>query len=235
MDTHDDPSATTTTTDYDSGDSVIIAYVYEGQKGTTERKTTKERSPRRKRSPKPKPRRLAKCTCEASRADDEDEVTVSEEDTDTEQEQEQERERERRRRSTKPRPSGAGAASGCDVKDHHKVDKKKTIESKTRRVQTPYIEDYPEDAPRPAIILREHRLLRRSSTSDARRVRDDCSPSGSRGRSSSGKKLPTRPPRRSSKESPKHPKSHRRHHIIHETYESKQIPKRNCNLIRARN
>ncbi|KAH6628756.1 hypothetical protein F5144DRAFT_324045 [Chaetomium tenue] len=215
MDTHDDPSATTTTTDYDSGDSVIIAYVYEGQKAT-ERRSTKGRSPRRKRSPKPKQRGLAKCTCGAGRAEDEDEITVFEEDTDTEEE------RARRRRSTKPRPSGAGVTSGCDAKDHHKVDKKKTTESKTRRVQTPYIEDYPDDAPRPTIILREHRLLRRSSTSDTRRVRDseDCSPSGSRDRSSLGKRLPPRPPRHSSKESPKHPKSHRRHHHHHHTHET---------------
>ncbi|KAK3298119.1 uncharacterized protein B0H64DRAFT_370651 [Chaetomium fimeti] len=215
MDIHDDPSATTTTTDYDSGDSVRIDYVYEGRKGT-ERKSTKGRSPRRKRSPKPKARGLAKCTCGAGRAEDDDEITAFEEDTDTEEE------RDRRRRSTKPRPSGAGGTPGCDAKDH-KVDKKKATESKTRRVQTPYIEDYPDDAPKPTIILKEHTILRRSSTSDTKRVRDseDCSSSGSRDRSLLGKRQPPRPPRRSSKESPKHSRPHRRHHITHETRENK--------------
>ncbi|KAH6855341.1 hypothetical protein B0I37DRAFT_54334 [Chaetomium sp. MPI-CAGE-AT-0009] len=215
MDIQDDPSATTTTTDYDSGDSVPIAYVYEGQKGT-EKKSIKGKSPRRKRSPKPKPRGLAKCTCGAGRAEDEDETTVFEDDTDTEEE------RDQPRRSEKPRPSGAGSPSGCDAKDH-KHDRKKATETKTRRVQTPYIEDYPDDPPRPTIILKEHTILRRSSTSDTRRVRDaeDCSSSGSRDRSSLGKRQPPRPSRRSSKESPKHPRPHRHHHSTHATHENK--------------
>ncbi|KAK4039566.1 hypothetical protein C8A01DRAFT_46977 [Parachaetomium inaequale] len=214
MDIRDDPS-TTTTTDYDSGDSVDIDYVYEGQKGA-ERKSTKGRSPKRKRSPRPKPRGLPKCTCGAGRPDDEAEITVFEEDTDTEEE------RGHRRRSTKPRPSGSGGASGCDAKDHHK---RKATESRTRRAQTPYIEDYPDDAPRPAILLREHKILRRSSTSDAKRVRDlevRSLSSGSRGRSPSGKRLPPRPPRRPSKESSKHAGHRKRRPNLHGAHDNKQ-------------
>jgi hypothetical protein len=204
MDILDDPN-TTTTTDYDSGDSVGVDYVYEGKKGT-DRKSTKGRSPKKKTSPKAAPPKatppdVTKCMCGAGRTEEDAEVTVSGEDTGTEDE------RARRRRPTKPQPSGPGGASGCNEKGHHhKVDKKKATENKPRRVQTPYVEEYPDDTPRPAIILKEHKIPRRSSTSDAKRVRDSegRSPSsGSRGRSPTGTRQPPRPPRRRSKESPK--------------------------------
>lgn len=207
MDIRDDPSTTTTTTDYDSGDSVGVDYVYEGQRGPERRGGPKARSPKRKKSPKAKARGLARCMCGAGRPDEDAESTVFEEDTDTEEE------RGYRRRPTKPRPSGPGGSSGCDDKGHHKVDRKKATETRTRRVQNPYVEEYPDEAPRPVIILKEHKIPRRSSTSDAKRVRDSedhSLSSGSRGRSPTGRRLPPRPPRRPSRESPKHIAHHKR-------------------------
>jgi len=212
MDFRDDPSiATTTTTDCDSGDSEGVDYVYEGQK-TDERKRTPGRSPRRKRSPKAKPRTFARCMCGPGRPEDDAEITVFEEDTDTEEEQGQ------RARPRKPRPSDPGDALGCDGNGHRKADRRK---SRTRRVQSPYVEEYPDEAPRPAILLREHKIPRRSSTSDAKRVRnsEDGSLSSSRGRSPTGKRLPPRPPRLSSKESAKHPGHRRRRLDVQETFE----------------
>ncbi|KAK4150959.1 hypothetical protein C8A00DRAFT_45752 [Chaetomidium leptoderma] len=217
MDIRDDPS-TTTTTDYDSGDSDGVDYVYEGKKGTDKR-STKERSPRRKRSPKAKPRGVTKCTCGAGRAEEDAETTAFEEDTDTEEE------RNHQRCQTKTRPSsGPGCDAGCDGKGHHRADRRPAAEPKARRVRTPYIEEYPDDVSRPAVLLREHKVLRRSSTSDAKRVRnsEDCSlSSGSRGRSPTGRRLPPRPPRRSSKESPKHPRHRKRRVDSHGAYEGK--------------
>lgn len=220
MDIRDDPSTTTTTTDCDSGDSEGVDYVYEGQK-REERKRTQEKSPRRRRSPKAKARNFATCMCGPGRPVDDAEITVFEEDSDTEEEQ------SHRSRPRKPRPSGLGDAFGCDVRDHRKIDRRKTAESRTRRVQTPYVEEYPDDAPRPAILLREHKLPRRSSTSDAKRVRksEDGSLSSSRGRSPTGKRLPPRPPRlsskESSKESTKQPGHRRRRLDGQETFEGK--------------
>ncbi len=202
MDIPDDPSTTTATTDFESG-SEGVDYVYEGQK-VVERKPTKEKSPKRRRSPKAKPRSHARCTCGAARAEDDFEITVFEA---TESEEERHRSRPR-----KSRLSGPGDAFGCDDRGHRKIDKRKTADHRTRRVQTAYVEEYPESTPRPAILLREHKLLRRSSTSDTKRLRDseDRSLSSSRGRSPTGKRLPPRPARLTSKESPKHQKHHRR-------------------------
>ncbi|GAB1312397.1 hypothetical protein MFIFM68171_02607 [Madurella fahalii] len=206
MDTHDDPSTTTTTTDYDSGDSEGVDYVYEGQR-CAEKKTAKARSPRRRKSPKAKPRGPAKCVCGGIRADDDAEITVFEEDTDTEDDQ------PHRSRPTKPRPSGPHGGLASEEKGHHKADKKKNAE-KTHRARTPYIEEYPDELPRPTILLKEHKIPRRFSTSDAKRVRDSedrSSTSGSRGRSP-GKRLPPRAPHRPSKASPKRP-GHRKHRV----------------------
>ncbi len=196
MDIPDDPSTTTATTDFESG-SEGVDYVYEGQK-------TKARSPNRRRSPKAKPRSRARCMCGAGRADDDVEIAVFEA-TDSGEER-------HRSRPRKPRPSGPGDVLGCDDRGHRRIDKRKTADHRTRRVQTAYVEEYPESTPRPAILLREHKLPRRSSTSDAKRLRDseDRSLSSSRGRSPAGKRLPPRPARLSSKESPKHQKHHRR-------------------------
>ena len=212
MDIPDDPSTTTATTDFESG-SEGFDYVYEGQR-VVERKPTKESSPKRRRSPKAKPRSRVRCMCGAARIGDDFEITVFEA-TDTEEER-------HRSRPRKSRPSGPGNAFGCDDRGHRRTDKRKTADHRTRRTQAAYVEEYPESTPRPAILLREHKLLRRSSTSDARRLRDseDHSLSSSRGRSPTGKRLPPRPARLSSKESPKHRKHHRRLDV-QETHEGK--------------
>lgn len=206
MDPHDDPSTTTTTTDYDSGDSVSIDYVYEGQR-IVEKRPAKGKSPRRKRSPKAKSRGgPAKCICGAGagagRGEDDAESTVFEEDSDTEEEH------THRQKQPKSRKSGSCASPACNAKSlqHGKGRKKTTTatatttitttttnattETRARRTRTPYIEDYPEEPRRPAILLREHTILRRGSTSDVKRVRDseDGSSVASRNRSPMGKK-----------------------------------------------
>ena len=208
MDSRDDPSTTTTTTDCDSGDSEGVDYVYEGQR-SAEKRTSKAKSPRRRKSPKAKTRSPIKCVCGRSRVDDDAEITVFEEDTDTEEEQ------GHHSHPTKPRPSGPSGTLGCDDRGHRKADRRrKTTEKKVPRAQPPYIEEYPDEAPRPAILLKEHKVPRRASTSDAKRVRnseDRSWSSGSRGRSPTGKGLPPRAPRRRlSKESPKQPGKHKR-------------------------
>ncbi|KAL2198842.1 hypothetical protein P885DRAFT_32243 [Corynascus similis CBS 632.67] len=220
MDPRDDPSTTTTTTDYDSGDSVSVDYVYEGEKSADSRKT-KGRSPRRKRSPRPRPQGTARCTCRAgpSQVEDDEEITVFEETSDTEDE------RQQLKCAIRSRPSESGGASGCNTKEHHKSDKWKTTERRTRREPSPYIEDYPEDSPRPAIILREHKISRRSSTSDAKRVRasrNRSSSSDSRGRSLPEKPGPPRPSRRVSKE-PQRPRHRKAHPNLHKAHQSKSF------------
>lgn len=220
MDPRDDPSTTTTTTDYDSGDSVSVDYVYEGEKSADSRKT-KGRSPRRKRSPRPRPQGTARCTCRAgpSQVEDDEEITVFEETSDTEDE------RQQLKCAIRSRPSESGGASGCNTKEHHKSDKWKTTERRTRREPSPYIEDYPEDSPRPAIILREHKISRRSSTSDAKRVRasrNRSSSSDSRGRSLPEKPGPPRPSRRVSKE-PQRPRHRKAHPNLHKAHQSKRV------------
>ncbi|KXX77384.1 hypothetical protein MMYC01_207212 [Madurella mycetomatis] len=205
MDMHDDPSTTTTTTDYDSGDSEGVDYVYESQR-SAEKRTAKARSPRRRKSPKARPRGPAKCVCGGARADDDAESTVFEEDTDTEDDQ------PHRSRPTKPRPTRPHGGLASEEKGHHKADRKKAAE-KAHRARTPYIEEYPDELPRPAILLKEHKIPRRFSASDTKRVRDSedrSSTSGSRGRSP-GKRLP-RAPHRPSKASPKH-SGHRKRRI----------------------
>lgn len=199
MDIRDDPRSTfTTTTDYDSGDSLGVDYVYEWQtrakKGTAEAK-----SPRRKISPRPKPSRIAKCVCGGRRADEVAETTVFEDTTDA---TDSEHGRHLQSHPTPSRPSGSCGASACEEEGHHKADKKKS-----RRTWTPYIEEYPDEAPRPAILLKEHKISRSPSPAEAKRARnsEDRSSSGtSRARSPNGKRPLPRSPRQPSGESPKH-------------------------------
>ncbi|AEO61098.1 hypothetical protein MYCTH_2310964 [Thermothelomyces thermophilus ATCC 42464] len=219
MDPRDDPSTTTTTTDYDSGDSVSVDYVYEGERCPGERRT-KGASPKRKRSPRPRPRGAARCTCGAgqSRVHDDDEITDFEETSGTEEE------RKHQKLAAKPKSSGSATAPGCHSKERHRVDKPKATGGRNRREPSPYIEDYPDEPARPAILLREHKIMRRSSTSETKRVRpskDGSSSSGSRGRSPSEEPPPPRPSRRFSKESPPRPRHHKRHTDVHRTHQSK--------------
>ncbi len=199
MDIPDDPSNTTTTTDYESGDSEGVDYVYAGQKIVEVRKPLKGPSPRRRPSPRAHHRTTSPCVCGSHRPEDHVESIASGEDTDTGEEG--------------PGPghhSRPGKPRNCDLRAHRKTNRK-LHEHKTLHLQAPYIEEYPDDAPRPAILLREHKLLRRCSTSDARRLRgsEDRSLSAQRGRSP-GKHLPPRPPRLASKGSHKHPKPRKR-------------------------
>ncbi|KAL2259296.1 hypothetical protein VTK26DRAFT_7075 [Humicola hyalothermophila] len=204
MDTRDDPCPTTTTTDYDSGDSDGVDYVYEKQ-ATAEKKPVKARSPRRRRSSRAKPRPATKCVCGAIRGGDEAEITVFEGDTDTEEEPRQNHRR-------KSRHHGHGGLFGC-CEGACIAERKKVVDKKPHRSQAPYIEEYPEETPRPAIRLKEHKIPRRFSTSDAKRVRDSDNrslSSGSRGRSPGKHHAAARPARRSSKESPR-PTGRQRH------------------------
>jgi hypothetical protein len=147
--------------------------------------------------------------------DENAEITVFEEETDVEDDEERFQTHSRRPR----KPSGSGSVSGCHGsydkgKDKGKVDKKKSTEKKARSTWVPYIEEYPDESPRPAILLKEHKISRRSSTTDAKQhVRDSGGSTlsaGSRGTSPAGKHLPPRPPRRPSKESSIHSERHNR-------------------------
>lgn len=187
--------STTATTDCDSGDSEGIDYVYDGHRNV-EKRTANATSSRRKKSSAAKPRSTIKCMCGGVQVD----VTVF------------------------AGPAHApNCVLDCDERGSYQAEmRKRTADKKVPRAQTPYIEEYPDEAPRPAILLKEHRVPRRFSTSDARRTRnsDDRSwSSGSRGRSPTGKGLPSRVPRRGSrrfsKESAEHsgqPKRRVTHH-----------------------
>ncbi|KAK4125171.1 hypothetical protein N657DRAFT_357908 [Parathielavia appendiculata] len=197
MDIRDDLS-TTTTTDYDSGDSEGVDYVYE-QRKTAERKATKSEILRRK-GPKGKHRSVASRACGAVGAEGDAEITVSE-DTDTGVGEDHGRLPHRTRLSQPEVES----MSNCGVKDH-------LCHIKTGRSQTPYIEEYPHDAPRPAILLKEHRISRFSAFI-ANRVLDSEHLSlskGSPGRSPAGKRLSRWPPRRRSVDSSQHSGQYRR-------------------------
>ncbi|KAK3898040.1 hypothetical protein C8A05DRAFT_38387 [Staphylotrichum tortipilum] len=212
MDIPDDPSTTTTnTTDYDSGDSEGVDYVYEGQL-STERATSKPRSPRR-RSPKAKHRGCRKCAHAALYAEDEADFTVFEEDTDTEDE-----DRVHHKRSTKSHPSGHGHCL-CHGEQGRRNSERKTAETKTaRRARSPYVEEYPDLVPRPLIILKEHRISGRPTVPDAKRLRDSVerSLSNSRGRSPAAKPPPPRPSRLTSKDPPSHHHHHKRRPVPRE-------------------
>lgn len=228
MDSKEDPSTTTTTTDYDSGDSASVDYVYEREWCQEENKR-EARSPRRKTSPRAKGRGAVRCTCGASRnrARDDDEDTVFEETSSTEEE------RAPKKPAKKRKSSGSATAPGCHASDRHKADKPKTTGGKIRREPSPYIEEYPDEPsrPKPTIILREHKIMRRSSTSETKRLRHrkDRSSSGSRGRSPPRELPSSKPSRRFSKESPRPRRHHKRQDDIHRTYQSKFVDlKRPC-------
>lgn len=168
-----------TTTDYDSGDSEGVSYAYEGGKGLVCLKQPADipSSPRRKltsRSPKGKPRSPARCVCEASQKQsktlspsrsrstsplDDAESLQLEEYTDVEGglgDQD-------RSRSTRRRLSG-GPDNKVQRNDSSKSSRRKTV-----RKRSPYIEEYPPDEKgRPVILLKEHKIPRRTSGSDAK-------------------------------------------------------------------
>ncbi|KAK0665752.1 hypothetical protein QBC41DRAFT_10514 [Cercophora samala] len=226
--TQDDRNITTTT-DWDSGDSEGVDYVYQGTRRPSppsDKRPMKARSPRRKRSPKEKPR-CHKCVCGATvhtPAADEDvgEATVFELDTDSENDG------SHRSRLTKPKSPPTPAPKSPtpepvaqpipETQDKsRKVKKKKSATKKTppKRSPSPYIEEYPEQATRPAILLREHKVPRRFSTSDAKRavdIEERSSPTSARGRSPPAKRLSTASPEKAARPSPKRP-SHRRHQL----------------------
>ncbi|KAK4184581.1 hypothetical protein QBC35DRAFT_525433 [Podospora australis] len=241
----EDLNTTTTTTDWDSGDSEGIDYVYDGQQcnatttttssASTQKKpnSSKSKSPRRKKSPKAK-KHCHKCTCEHAAAfppagpnaevrkptptrpsveDDDADETVFEEDTEDEDKDSQ---CHRPRRHSRSNFRGSESSRGCQHKPTHKDkddkgEKKKGIATKVHRKRSPYIEEYPECPNRPAILLKEHKVPRRFSAADAKRILDwQRSASGSRGRSPVGKRQP--PPQKGTKLSPKR-SAHRRRRI----------------------
>lgn len=221
MDTRDDPN-TTTTTDYDSGDSEGVEYVYEGKKGAAAAKKpiAKQKSPGRRRSRNRRRRRRksrlpVKCVCgAAAQAEDDDVESTVSEDSDTEEEEEEEpggpedRPAKDPEQPSEPRDGASGSEKEDQPEPRPKPERKKTAgkKKKARRERSPYIEEYPEEPPAPAIRLKEHRIPRMSAAaSEARRVRDceERSPSlASRGRSPAGRRLPRLTHRRSSDESP---------------------------------
>ncbi|KAL2157939.1 hypothetical protein VTH06DRAFT_4994 [Thermothelomyces fergusii] len=214
MDLRDDPNTTTTTTDYDSGDSVTWDHAYEREWREDERRS-RAASPRRRICPKPRPRGATRCICGAdqNRTHDDDEITPSDDSSGTEEERAARRLALRRRRS-----SESSAAPRSRSKERRRVDKPKaaTGGKLTRREPSPYIEDYPDEhrRPRPTILLREHRITRRSSTPETNHsgCSEDRSSSGSRSRSSSEERSPPRSSGRSSKESPPRIRHHRKRH-----------------------
>ncbi|KAK0633779.1 hypothetical protein B0T14DRAFT_550961 [Immersiella caudata] len=207
LDSHED----TTTTDYDSGDSGRVGYAYEGGKASVSSKQlAKAASPRRKpksRSPKGKPRISNACyACGAPQSPPESDPDVNES-TDFEEDTDVEGNVEHRCRPTRRRLSGPEEADAREDKDKDKdkdrardrsqrSDSKKSAKRVARK-RTPYIEEYPEnEAQRPVILLKEHRLPRRFSASDAKSGAQDSvedhkdAGASSRGRSPTGKRLP---------------------------------------------
>ncbi|KAK3364476.1 hypothetical protein B0T25DRAFT_563495 [Lasiosphaeria hispida] len=197
MDSHED----TTTTDYDSGESEGVNYAYEGhrRKGSDDLKqitSAKAASPKRKTksgSPKGKPPSPVRCLCVASQSDEDS--TEFEEDHNTDVEDGA----EHKLPPPKPRPSGPeGSSTGSGLSREEK-EAKKTMSAtgkKPSRRRTPYIEEYPEDGRRPLVLLKEHKLPRRFSASDAKQAAREseeqpAAAASSRGRSPpSGKRLP---------------------------------------------
>ncbi|KAK3695634.1 hypothetical protein B0T22DRAFT_113622 [Podospora appendiculata] len=191
MDTtaHDD--STSTTSDYESGASEGVDYQYEGQTTldrqitttTTATTTTRalDKSPGRKKSPRGRTRAIVACTCacarKASELSDDHESADSGEDTDVELPDNSQRlTRPGRPRAPRPGSNGGGSEtrdSRAGSSSHSK--KSKAGAGKKAEKRTPYIEEYPDEPRRPVIILKEHKLPRRSSASDAKRVpsRDD--------------------------------------------------------------
>ncbi|KAK4102830.1 hypothetical protein N658DRAFT_325994 [Parathielavia hyrcaniae] len=207
MDIHDDPS-TTTTTDYDSGDSAGVDYVYEQQKDA-ERKVIKG-GPLKNTPSKRNHRGVTRCNRGPRRAEGDAEITVID-NTDTEAEEDKHRLPPR----TRPPQLEAESMSSCDIKNNH-------CHNKAGRGHAPYIEEYPEDAPRPAILLKEHRITGRPSTLFPSRVKDSehlSSSTSSGGRSPVEKRLPPRPSRRRSRDSPRHCRHHKRRSNSPGTYE----------------
>ncbi|KAK4200113.1 hypothetical protein QBC40DRAFT_201185 [Triangularia verruculosa] len=219
----DDPNVTTTT-DWDSGDSDSVDYVYEGNRRSSpasEKRTAKARSPRRKRSPKAKPR-CHKCVCGATvhaPTADEDvgEEAVFELETDSENDGSH---RSNPTRSKSPPTPELIQQPDTESQDRsRKVKKKKSAAKKThhKRPPSPYIEEYPEQATRPAILLREHKVPRRFSTSDAKRAVDTENrvslSSSARGRSPPARRFSTASQEKAARPSPKRP-PHRRHHPV---------------------
>jgi len=206
MDTALDSHEDTTTTDYDSGDSGRVGYAYAGGKVTVcSKQLTKAASPPRKpksRSPKGKPRIPTACyACGAPQSPPESDHDVNES-TEFEEDTDVEGSVEHRCRPTRRQLSGPDEASVREEKDRgrdrsERSDSKKASTKRVARKRTPYIEEYPEDeARRPVILLKEHKLPRRFSASDAKCVardsvedRQDVGAS-SRGRSPTGKRLP---------------------------------------------
>jgi hypothetical protein len=190
----------TTTTDYDSGDSEGVNYAYEGGRAPVNSKQiTKAVSPKRKtksRSPKRKPRCSGhcQCVCRASQSppwSDDEVSTEFEEDTDVEGNV------EHRCQTTQRRLSGPKGSGAHEEKEETQSSSKKASSKRGGRKRTPYIEEYSEDDTwRPVILLKEHKLPRRFSASDAKKVvsrsvedHQDAG-SSSRGRSPTGKRLP---------------------------------------------
>ena len=88
---------------------------------------------------------------------------------------------------------------------HQGCDSKKAAPKRVRVKRTPYIEEYPEDTWRPVILLREHKLPRRYSASDAKHTAhpeheepQDTAPS-SRDTSPPTKRLPAWTPQQAAK------------------------------------
>ncbi|KAK5656564.1 hypothetical protein OQA88_4543 [Cercophora sp. LCS_1] len=202
MDSHED----TTTTDYDSGDSEGIGFAYKGKSANvtvTSKQVTKAASPKRtvkSRSPKGKSRCSGHCHCvcgtsQSSSQSDDNVSTEFEEDTDVEGNVENRCLPPRRRLSG---PEGTGAHEEQESGHHSNNNNKKKASARraARKRTTPYIEEYPEETWRPVILLKEHKVPRRFSTSDAKQSAqgsvEDHQDAGSaaRGRSPTGKRLP---------------------------------------------
>ncbi|KAK4160789.1 hypothetical protein QBC43DRAFT_269968 [Cladorrhinum sp. PSN259] len=211
----EDPS-TTTTTEWDSGESDGVEYVYKPKQSEKQAATTKSKSksPRRKRSPKDKNRSPHRCSCGLRKVDDDDDGEDTAYEEDALESGEEEGSYHSHSTATKHRSSTSTRCTGkCQGKEQ-KEDKKKTAGKKHNRKKTPYIEEYPDEPLRPKVLLKEHKVPRRQSTSDAKRGMDpEQRPSSAlpRGRSPAGKRASASSHTRI-KTSPKR-SAHRKHQI----------------------
>ncbi|KAK3337552.1 hypothetical protein B0T19DRAFT_78446 [Cercophora scortea] len=236
---HDD--STSTTSDYESGASEGVDYQYEGQTTpdrqiittTTAPARAPDRSPRRKKSPRGRTRAIVACNCacarRASELSSDHESADSGEDTDVEgaPENSQRLTRPAPTRPRAPRPGSNGGRGGSETRGDSKASsshsKKKAAAAagagagagKKAEKRAPYIEEYPDEPRRPVIILKEHKLPRRASASDTKRVQssrderdhpDDHHPllmsAGSGSGSNSGSGSRGRSPPKRSRQSP---------------------------------
>ncbi|KAK0612376.1 hypothetical protein B0T17DRAFT_405102 [Bombardia bombarda] len=269
MDHHRDNNDTTTT-DYESGESEAVSFMYSGKKGAEHETVNiqKDKSPKRRTSLKSRRRRSSSgmhCMCFGAELSDHDDSSDSdlEEDDDISRHHHHHHHyichchhhgKKVRRPSTHEcchvcecQTTASSHAKGSNGRRKSTASTRKMPDAQKR---TPYIEEYPGESTkqRPVILLKEHKLPRRSSASDAKQisdtVEDRMSTSSRKSRSSRGKsstsagKQPSRrenkspPKKRSSSPSSLRTRRHRRsrHSTLDESHEGTLCCCRHCHI-----